>query len=847
MKPSALGYFYRRRLRAHLVQELFAGAGIAVAVALVLSTLVAEGSIAGSTSRVVHAIVGPATLQLKSRTQNGFSQAILARVEALPGVRQAAPVLEQSATARGPGGRQATLELAGTDLSLATLDGLAHTLPISALVPGGIGLTRTSASQLRVGGSGQTSTLILNVRGRRLRRQVTAVLGHESAGSLSEALVAVMSLSELQHITGLKGMISRVLVQNEPGRRAMVERELRGLAGGRLLVSPATQDVAVLREALKPSDQAGAFFAGVAGVLGLLFAFTAMLLTVPERRRAIADLRLVGAKRGAIIQMIMYQALCLGVMASAFGVLVGYALSRWALHQATGYLAEAFTLGTGTVVTPKAVLLAFATGVLACCAASAVPLLDLRRGRRLDAIYAEEEVPGTDLSAAIQLRLTLAALALVAVMFAVISVWPSFALPGSVLLAIATVLIVPVALSIVLVLARGITDRFEIWTVLPVALASLKATSLRSLALAATGGVAIFGSVALGGARSDLLRGIKGFSSSYTADASIWVVNPDDNQAVIGFYPDHLIRRIAAVPGVASAQSFQGTFDDLGRRRVWIIARPPGASSRVLASQILHGDQRSAETRMADGGAVIASLQLAEAQNARIGGTIAIPTPSGTTRMRLAATTTNLAWSPGVVFIDSRKFSRLWGNVEPSAIGVALEPGIDPRTMTGRIRSAIGPGSGLEVSTAATRRRRIDTLTSEGLGRLGQIAGLLSLAAILAMAAALGSSIWQRRLALAGLRLAGVKPPRLRRILLTESLMMLGAGCVTGAALGIVGEAVIDGYLRHFTGFPVAGLTLNGRPLEVLGVVLAGTLALIAIPTWLASRASPALALEAPR
>jgi hypothetical protein len=48
MRPYALVYLYRRRLRVHAVQELLAGVGIAIAVALVLAALVAEGSIAGS-------------------------------------------------------------------------------------------------------------------------------------------------------------------------------------------------------------------------------------------------------------------------------------------------------------------------------------------------------------------------------------------------------------------------------------------------------------------------------------------------------------------------------------------------------------------------------------------------------------------------------------------------------------------------------------------------------------------------------------------------------------------------------------------------------------------------------
>jgi putative ABC transport system permease protein len=845
MRPYALLYFYRRRLRVHLVQELLAGTGIAIAVALVLSTLVAEGSIASSTERVVRAIVGPATVQLRTRAQTGFPETLLARIEHLPGVKQAGPILEVPATLSSHSGRRTTIELAGANVSLATLDGLARTLPISALAPGGVGVTRASAERLGITARTPDPHVTANVRGRRFSLKVGAILGPESAGALSEALVAVMSLPELQRISGLSGRISRVLVEPTPGATARVRKELERLSAGRMEVGDANLDVNVLAHALRPSEQAATFFSTVAGMLGLLFAFTAMLLTVPERRRAIADMRLVGTRRRSVVQMVIFQALCLGILASAVGVLAGYALSRWALHMTTGYLAEAFTIGTGTVVHAKPLLLAFAGGVLATCLASVVPLADLRRGRRMDAVYAEDELPGASLPRRTRLAMALGALCALAAVAAVSAYWPTLALSGAALIAIAVVLAVPLVLTVVLAAARWLADRLPGMTALHVALASMKSTSLRSLALAATGGVAIFGSVALGGARSDLLSGIQSFSASYTADAPVWVINPDDNQAVTQLAPSSTSTQLRRAPGVAWVRRFHGTFLDIGQRRVWVIARDPTASSQLLSSQLVHGTVAAAQAGLARGGELVLSQQLMESLHGHIGGLLTLPTPSGPARFQIAATTTNLAWSPGAVFLSSADFTRLWGSTEPTAYGVGTMPGADPRAVAAEVRRALGPASGMEVSTAATRRHRIDQLTSEGLGRLGEIAALLSLAAVLAMGASLASSIWQRRISLSGLRLAGVRPRRLRRILFVESLLMLGAGCLTGALLGVLGEYVIDGYLRHVTGFPVASPSFSGRPLGVTAIVLAGALLLVATPAWLASHASPSLALGA--
>ena len=73
---------------------------------------------------------------------------------------------------------------------------------------------------------------------------------------------------------------------------------------------------------------------------------------------------------------------------------------------------------------------------------------------------------------------------------------------------------------------------------------------------------------------------------------------------------------------------------------------------------------------------------------------------------------------------------------------------------------------------------------------------------------------------------------------------MLGAGCVTGAVAGIFGQVVIDGYLKHVSGFPVAGVTTGQRPIEIFVLVIVAVLALASVPGWFASRVPARLALE---
>ena len=485
MPASMVAYLYRRRLRVHAVQELLAALGVAIAVALALASTIASSSIAGSAGEVVHTVIGPASLQLRARSSDGFEERLLTRVEDLPGVKQAAPILEQTATISSADGKRVTVDLAGADTSLVVLDGLAHTLPIATLSPGGIGLSTTTARALGLTSTnGKAGSLTLDLRGTATQIRVSAVLGRETFRALSQAQVAVMPLADLQRLAALQGRVSRILVQVAPGREAAVRNELwtvanswRGRPGGIPSVSAADQDIAALKQATAPANQASEFFAAISALIGLLLAFNALLLTAPERRQTIARLRVTGTRSTAIVQMLASQALFLGIVASAIGVLGGYLLSRGVFGESTGYLAEAFTLGNATNVATSTVLFVFVGGVLATCMASAVPLLDLRGGNALNAVYAQGGVPGNALSRRTQRRLALAAAILLVLATAIFVLAPSLALLACAVLALASVCTVPLAFVGVLRLARACSERYKRLHILEVALMPLKATT----------------------------------------------------------------------------------------------------------------------------------------------------------------------------------------------------------------------------------------------------------------------------------------------------------------------------------------------------------------------------------
>ncbi len=847
MRPYALAYFYGRRLRVHGIQELLAGLGVAVAVALVFAVTVAASSLTSSAASVVHVVTGPADLQLHARGPEGLDENLLSQVERLPDVERAAQLLEQTATIIGTHGRRVTVTIAGAGANLALMDGLAHTLPGGVLSAGGIGLSKTTASALGITGFNSRTAITavtLDLRGAAHRLKVSAVLGPEAAGALSQAQVAVMPLTRLQQFAGLQHRVSRILIQSKPRRAAIARHELETLAGDRLTVATADQEVSLLRQALRPSNQASALFAGLAALLGFLFAFNAILLTTPERRAAIADLRLDGVKRPAIIQMALFQALCLGVAASLLGLLSGYALAVGVFQTSPGYLSQAFTLGGNTVIGTRPVILAFTGGILATFLASAVPLQDLRKGRPMDALYAEVGERRQTASGSTQRQLLIAVgiVTLASFLFAFV---PSAAIAACVLLALATMISVPLVLSASLRVIETVAMRYDRLTILPLAIESLRARTLRSLALTATGAVALFGSVALSGAQNDLLLGLHNFASAYATDGEVWVVNPGYIPETTTFLQDKYASRITQIPRVAEIHVLQSEFMNMTNRRVVIVSRPAGMGREVLRTQMVTGSLPFARERMREGGWIAVSKPIAEEQHAGVGQTLKLPTPTGTASFRVAALTTNFGWPGGAILMNTADYSRLWATHAPSAFAIDFIPGTNIAQARDAVAASLGTNSGLEAITAATWSQRFDTLASEGLGQLGQISKLLVVAAILAMAAALGSNIWQRRVSLAELLLDGAPRRRLRCILLAESILMLIAGCLTGAISGVYGQFVIDSYLEHITGFPVTGIATATRPVEIFTIVILAVLALVTLPGWSASRVHPTLGLHA--
>ncbi|HEY4894591.1 MAG TPA: ABC transporter permease, partial [Solirubrobacteraceae bacterium] len=607
MRLSTLAYLYARRLRTHPLQELLAGLGIAVGVALVFAVQVATSSIADGSSQIVHGILGRADLQLRARSEAGVDEALAIRVRSLAGVRRVARGIELTATATGPSGHPVTLQLASTDMTPSSTVGIVRN-PLEHLARNEVVLPRATAVALGIdenitpGGPVTRSKVSLQVRGRDYPVKVAGILGRETAGPLAAALAAFAGLRTVQDLAGMRGRLTGVLVESRTGAHEQVRRELERIAPQGAIVSDADEDVRLLRQATAPNRQATGFFALVAALVGLLLAFNAMLLSIPERRRVVADLRIQGARPFDIARLLLFQALCLGLAASLAGVLLGDVLSRAIFRESPGYLAAAFPLGTQTVIGWQPAVLSFAGGVAAACLASLPPLLDLRRSKAVDAVRFTSGEPGQGVSIRLRVRLFGAAVLLWLASFWLPRILGArWQVEAIIALAFGTLLAIPLVFAAAVAGAQALASRTDRLNLLLLATRTLRATTVRSLALAATGAIAVFGTVAAEGAHRDLLRGLYGDYAQYVASADVWVTNPGDFLATRSI-PTGLAAKLAHITEVSAVRQYYGGFLDVAGHRAWLIARASETLGGFPTGQLVSGQPRLAAARMRSGG-----------------------------------------------------------------------------------------------------------------------------------------------------------------------------------------------------------------------------------------------------
>jgi putative ABC transport system permease protein len=838
MRPSTIFYLYRVRLRARFVQELLAVAGIAVGVALLFASQVANTSLAGSVAHLTDGLVGKARLQLASRDPQGFSERLLSNVEQLPGVRAAAPVLQRSVYVVGPSGEE-SVNLIGLSPGFSSLEGrlLSHVSTMQLPKQLGLALPAPVAGKI---GAGPLQPLRIQAGDSSTNTLAAVILQASDIGELVDSPVVMAPLGLAQRLVGMQGSVNRILVEPQPGHDREVASALRGIAGGRLNVLPANFEATIFGQAEGPTAQSTQMFSAISALVGFLFALNAMLLTVPQRRSLIGDLRLDGYTPLEIVEIMLFDVMALGAVGVLSGLAVGDVLSRSLLQAEPGYLALAFPVGSLHIVSWRSIAIAAAGGMVAAGVGVMIPLREEILGHHPVGSRIVKARKQVRRMAVLVCGLGCTALTTAILIHGMTTV--GIAIMAFTSLTLALLCIMPVAFNGAVWLidriqrpTRGIAPRIALIELMS------STTRSRSLAIAATGAIAVFGSVAIEGAQNNLRAGLGRAATDLSRGTNLWI-SPAGGATTMATTPfkDSYRGMLKRLPDVSQVGVYRGGFLDLGARRILVIA-PPKIDPRLIPEdQVIKGNPVRATSQLRMGGWLAMSQALVDEYNLHVGEwfTLASPRP---TRLRVAATITNLGWSPGAIIMNPDDYAQAWGSPYLSAYQITLKPGVPIVQGLREAESVIGPKTSLVVQTAARHEQNDIAAQRQGLARLTQIAALVLVAAALAMAAAMGAMIWQRRSRLAGMKVDGFAQGELWRALLWETVLLMGVGCFIGAVFGLYGQLVLSHALVSVTGFPV--VFSIGIPVAIVSPAIVATIALamVALPGYLAARVKPAL------
>ena len=367
-------------------------------------------------------------------------------------------------------------------------------------------------------------------------------------------------------------------------------------------------------------------------------------------------------------------------------------------------------------------------------------------------------------------------------------------------------------------------------------------TRTRSLAIAATGAIAVFGSVAIQGAHSNLQRGLDRTAAHLIRVTDVWVSVAGERQHA----GEHAVcdqhrgatgnscrvcarwRSTAAASSTSAIAGCGSLRRRRARRRRYRPARCCAATSR-------------SPTHVCAPGAGSSSRRRSPMNTTYTSETRSRCPRRSPRRFRIAALSTNIGWSSGAIIMSSADYARAWDSSEASAYNIDLRAGVSPAQGAAEVRRALGPSSGLQVQTARERELEWGAGSRQGLSRLSQISALVLIAAALAMAMAMWAMIWQRRPLLAYEQRDGYPRGVLWRALIYESGLLLVAGCSIGAMFGLYGQVLLSHSLASVTGYPVVFSVGLLVAVESVALVSFAAAAIVAVPGYFAAGVAPSV------
>jgi putative ABC transport system permease protein len=806
------------------LRTLTALLSITLGVALAFSVQLINQSALAEFGAAVRSVNGQPDFELRAQ-RDGFDESLYERVVRHPQVAIASPVIEieTQAMSEAASGTTVPVKLLGLD-ALSVMSVAPALMPrvnddadrLALLSADAVFLN--GAAQQRLGNPG---TLRLRSPEGWVRAQVQ---GHIGAGG---AAIAVMDIAAVQARFGWLGRLSRIDVRLQPGAdRAAVLRSLALPEG----VRAASPD----ESAERASNMSRAYrvnltvLALVALFTGAFLVFSILSLSVAQRLPQFALLGVLGLSARERLRLVMLEALTLGIVGSALGLLLGTGLASLALRLLAGDLGGGYFPG----VAPRLQFSVWAAAVY-----GALGVLAAVVGAWLPARAAQQIAPAQALkglgTAAGSARMAAFGPAMLAAALVLALMPPVAELPLPAYAAVACLLLGGIAC-----VPAGVGLLLKVLPPPRHALALLVVERARHERHTAT--IAVAGVVASLSLAVALTVMVTSFRDSMVEwldqvlPADLYVRVPAADTASV---PPALVEQAPRLAGVRRIAMQRSATVQLAPERppVALMARELGdpAQSLPLVGPLLPPPPGETAAYVSEG--------MARLYDLRPGMRTALPLPDGKrVNVYVRGVWRDYAHQHGAVILHAEDYRRLSGDTRITDLALWLQPGTDVAAVQQSLRAlAAGDGKGnaeaLQFATAGELRAVSLRIFDRSFAVTYWLQAVAIGIGLFGIAASFSAQVLARRKEFGLLAHLGFTRRQVLAVVAGEGAVWTCAGALLGLVLGLAVSVVLVKVVNPQSFHWTMEMALPGGRLALLcaAVVAAGTLT-----AWLAARSA---------
>jgi putative ABC transport system permease protein len=778
-------------LRRHLLRWTLTLAGIVLGVAVFVAMHTANRSIFSAFDKTVDQIAGSTQLQV-SAGEFGFDESILERVQAVPEVGVAVPVIEATVESKFLG--QGSLLVLGIDMTgdrslrdyeLKDADDAIIDDPLVFLAqPDSLMVTKEFANRNKIEVNSKIPLLTVN------GEKEFTVRGIMSSAGMAQAFggnLAVMDIYAAQQELGRGRRFDRIDLRARDG--VTVEQcmaAVKAALGPTFEVEAPSARGRHFEGLLSSYSAAMSISSLFALIVGMFIIYNSFAIAVTHRRSEIGILRALGATRGQIQRLFFLESITAGLVGSALGagagILMASAITSYmsvVLEQTTGFAQRVNEL----VLEPKLIVAGIFIGVITSVFAAWIPA---RSAARVDPVQALQKGKYQVLSAGENRRRRW--MAMVVCLVSIGCLFLSFSKPffytGYVLMIVAGLLLAPALTLLLAKILRPILKR-----VLP-AEGTLAADSLVQAPRRTSATVsALMLSLAM-------VVGFGGFAHSFYTSVGEWMenaLNPDffvsasaNLVARAITFPASMSSVIQNVPGVDQVQLVRNARVSFRNIPVMVIAVETGKLEKTVHRVPVAGTVEEMNRRTAAGEGIIVSDSFAEIHKVRMEEIVGLPTPSGLLKLPVVGIVRDFSDMQGSVFIDRSVYLKWWKDDTANVARVYVKKGEDVAAVRQRIIDSMAGHHRLLVLTNREVREWIIKLLDQWFALTYNQIAVAILVAVLGIVNTLTVSITDRRRELGVMQAVGGLRTQIRRTIWMEAISIGVIGLVLGTGLGAI-------------------------------------------------------------